>query len=61
MIFDELQHEAYIARAGSRGIKLDNNEFGRLADVLYYECRWEAFQIRSRLKHYEGWDQHEWA
>jgi hypothetical protein len=60
-IFDELRVEPYITSRGNRGIELDNSEFGTLADVLYHECGWEPFQIRSRLKHYEGWDNHEWA
>lgn len=60
-VFDELRGKSYITNRGKRGIELDNGEFGALADVLYHECGWEAFQIKSRLKHYEGWDQHEWA
>ncbi|SEP28039.1 hypothetical protein SAMN05216388_106216, partial [Halorientalis persicus] len=32
-----------------------------LADVLYHECDWEPFEIKSRLKHYEGWENHNWA
>ena len=60
-VFDELRGESYITNRGKRGIELNNGEFGALADVLYHECGWEPFQIRSRLKHYEGWDQHEWA
>lgn len=60
-VFDELRGESYITSVGNRGIELNNSEFGALADVLYHECGWEPFQIRSRLKHYEGWDNHEWA
>ena len=60
-IFDELRHEPYVTNAGNRGIELDNGAFGELADVLYYECEWEPFQIESRLKHYEGWENHDWA
>ena len=59
-VFDELRHERYVTNAGDRGIELDNGAFGELADVLYYECGWEPFEIESRLKHYEGWDRHEW-
>lgn len=59
--FDDLRGERYVVNAGQRGIELDNGEFDRLAEVLYHECEWEPFQIRSRLKHYEGWDRHEWA
>lgn len=60
-VFDELRSATYITNRGNRGIELDNSSFGDLADVLYHECGWEAFEIRSRLKHYEGWDQHDWA
>lgn len=60
-VFDELRSEVYITNRGNRGIELNNSAFGALADVLYHECGWESFEIRSRLKHYEGWDQHEWA
>jgi hypothetical protein len=60
-VFDDLRSEPYITNRGKRGIELDNGEFGQLADVLYDECGWEPFQIKSRLKHYEGWDSHDWA
>ena len=60
-VFEELRSEPYITNRGSRGIELDNSAFGTLADLLYRECGWEPFQIRSRLKHYEGWHNHEWA
>lgn len=60
-IFDDLRTEHYVTNRGNRGIELNNSEFGSLADVLYSECGWEPFHIKSRLKHYEGWDQHDWA
>lgn len=60
-VFDELRSEDYITSKGKRGIELNNSQFGALADVLYYECEWEPYEIRSRLKHYEGWDDHEWT
>jgi hypothetical protein len=60
-MFDELRDEPHIESKGSRGIELDNGEFGRLADVPYRDCGWEAFGIRSRLKHYQGWDTHDRA
>ena len=59
--FDQLRTARYIVSLGDRGIKLDNGEFAHLAEALYHECNWEAYQIRIRLKHYEGWDQHDWA
>jgi len=60
-VFDELRGEDYITSKGTRGIELNNSECGALADVLYDECEWDPFEIRSRLKHYEGWDDHDWA
>ncbi|MFT4930598.1 MAG: hypothetical protein ACI91T_000469 [Natronomonas sp.] len=60
-VYDELRSEPYVTNRGNRGIELNNSEFGTLADVLYHDCGWEPFQIKSRLKHYEGWDAHDWA
>ena len=60
-VFEELQRETYVTNRGNRGIELDNGRFGELADVLLHECGREPFEIRSRLKHYEGWERHEWA
>lgn len=59
--FERLRSETYIESRGNRGIELDSSQFGALADVLYHECRWEPFQIESRRKHYEGWNNHDWA
>ncbi len=59
--FDILRSEPYITNRGNQGIELNNSEFGGLADVLFSECEWEPFEIKSRLKHYEGWDEHDWA
>jgi beta-xylosidase len=60
-VFDELRTAPYITSQGKRGIELNNSRFDELADVLFHECEWESFEIKSRLKHYEGWDQHAWA
>lgn len=60
-VFAELRSDPYITSKGDRGIELDNSAFGQLADLLYHECGWEPFEIELRLKHYEGWDEHEWA
>lgn len=59
-VFNTLRREPYITSRGSRGIELNNSEFGTLADVFYNECGWEPYEIKMRLKHYEGWDKHEW-
>lgn len=57
---DELCSTAYVACSGEY-LVLDNGHFDALADELYYECEWEPWVIKSRLKHYEGWRTHEWA
>jgi len=57
--FSKLRYKPYIVSLGKRGIELDTSEFGTLADVHYHECEWEPYQIRTRLKHYEGWADHE--
>lgn len=58
--FAELRNTEYVENRGKRGISLDTGAFDALADVLYYECGWKPYQIKSRLKHYEGWRNHEW-
>jgi len=60
-VYDDLRSEHYITYQGDRGIELDQSHFDKLADVLYYECNWESWEIESRLKHYEGIENHEWA
>jgi hypothetical protein len=58
---DELRRRPYLTSYGIRGIGLNNSHFGSLADVLYYECNWDPFEIKLRLRHYEGWSNHDWA
>lgn len=60
-VFAQLRSEPFVTIVGNRGIELDSGAFGALADVLYHECGWEPFEIRSRLKHYEGWHRHDRA
>ena len=60
-VFDELRSAPYVTNRGKQGIELNNSRFDDLADVLFHDCGWEPFEIKSRLKHYEGWDQHDWA
>lgn len=60
-VVDELRDTAYVSSRGKRGIELDTGGFGELAEILYHECQWEPYEIRLRLKHYEGWNRHEWA
>ena len=58
---ERLKSSSYTRQCGKRGVKLVTAGFGTLADVLYYECNWEPFEIKLRLKHYEGWETHDWA
>jgi hypothetical protein len=60
-VYADLRSEPYITNRGKRGIELNKSNFDALADVLYHECGWEAWEIDSRLKHYEGIDTHDWA
>lgn len=60
-VFEELRSTPYITSRGKRGIELNSSAFGALADVLYHECEWDPFEIKSRLKDYEEWDNHEWT
>lgn len=60
-VYDDLRSKPYINDYGPRGIELDNSNFDQVADILYHECRWEVWEIDSRLKHYEGIDDHDWA
>ena len=60
-VYDDLRSQPYITNHGKRGITLNNSQFNELADVLYHECGWEKWQIDSRLKHYEGIENHDWA
>lgn len=54
--FDTLRDAPFILDRGSRGIMLDNSAFGPLAQFLHDECGWSEFELRVRLKHFEGWD-----
>jgi len=56
-----LQRKHFINYYPNRGLELDNSNFGALADYLFYECDWDPFSIKTRLKHYEGWKEHNWA
>lgn len=59
--FEELRDAPFI-NDEERGLELDNSNFGLLADYLYVRCEgWDEDQIRSRLKHYEGWSEHGWS
>ena len=60
-VFDTLRSAPYVTNRGKRGIELNSGGFGELADLLHHECEWEPFEIKSRLKHYEGWNEHEWV
>lgn len=40
---------------------LDNSRFGALADFLYNRCERTVWEIKARLHHYEGRDDHDWV
>lgn len=35
---------------------LNSSEFGKLAQYLYDECGYSEFELKIRLKHFEGWE-----
>ena len=59
--YDELGKLPFVLDYGNRGVMLDNASFGKLADYLYHECGWATWEITTKLKHYEGWDEHDWT
>lgn len=59
--FESLLRRRFITNQGSGGIALDNSGFGELAEFLYHECGWDPDEIKLRLKHYEGWEEHHWT
>jgi hypothetical protein len=59
--FGDLREPDFVLDYGSRGVILDSSEFGRLADFLYHECEWPTWEIKPKLHHYEGRNDHDWA
>lgn len=59
--FERLRELSFVVYHGDRGVILDSSEFGTLADYLYETCDWPVWEIETKLKHYEGWGEHEWA
>lgn len=57
----DLRRRSFIVDRGARGVMVDSSKFGPLADFLYYECDWPTWEIQAKLKHYEGWAEHDWA
>lgn len=39
---------------------LDSSRFGDLADYLHDRCGWPEWELRTKLKQYEAWDDHDW-
>lgn len=58
--FEEIKQQPFILHNRQRGMMIESSRFGDLADYLFHKCGWEPFMIESRLKHYEGWGEHEW-
>lgn len=58
---DELKQKVFILYSNARGMMIDSSHFGALADYLFNRCCWRPFVIKSRLKHYEGWNEHSWS
>lgn len=45
---------------GRRGVMLDNDRFVVLVQFLYDECGWDRFELKLRIKHFEGWNEVDW-
>lgn len=58
--YDALTELSFILDYGNRGVMLDNSRFGDLADYLHYRCEWPNWELKTKLKHYEGGDDHDW-
>lgn len=58
--FEELKQQPFVLHNRQRGMMINSSRFGDLADYLYHRCNWKPFVIESRLKHYEGWAEHDW-
>lgn len=52
-------HFPFVNNHGGDFVSLNNSEFGELIEYLYHECGWSEFELRTRFKHYEGWDRHD--
>jgi len=59
--FEELRSADFISDYGNRGIELDNSNFDSLIDVLHYDCEWSKMELKTKLKHYEGWGNHDFS
>lgn len=55
-VFATLRDLPFIADRGQRGIMLNHSRFGQLAQYLADTCGWSEFELRIRLKHFEGWE-----
>lgn len=54
--YDSLRNAPFVAEHHGRGIRLDHSWFGEVAQFLHDECGWSEFELRVRLKHFEGWE-----
>lgn len=59
-VIDDLRHRPFITDHGWQDVELDNGRFDELADFPFRECGWRPTEVEIRLKHYEGWDEHDW-
>lgn len=60
-VFEELRSAPYVTDYGDRGIELDTEAFGLLAEALYHECGWDPAETQRRPKHYVGWQSQQWS
>lgn len=44
-----------------RGLAIDTGMQEQIADFPFYRCDYRKEQIKTRLKHYDNWERHDWA
>jgi hypothetical protein len=58
--YKNLQQLPFILNLGTRGVMIDSSEFESLVNYLYEECNWPTWEVTTKIKHYEGWANHDW-
>jgi hypothetical protein len=50
----DLGEQGLVTDHGFRGVELNDDAVGALAQLLATECDWDPFAVESRLEHYDG-------
>jgi hypothetical protein len=55
--FEELRDLPGVHDGGQVGVAIDSSNQGEVIQYLYDNCDgWDEFSLRTRFKHFEGWD-----